>query len=188
MLAPLQTHFHPEVLPYTGDELRPHFLLSQFRIKGSGILAFHGPCEVKTESLVDWEDRLVQDFIRAREMVHFIGEFFGLGLGEGVWLQRLFMAQARDLVAELSGKTVRRDGDDLFWNDRKLSVSIVTASPVSVLLHVGINIDATGAPVSAAGLKDIDVNATAFTRTLLSRIADEWASVQWACTKVRPVM
>jgi len=188
MLAPIQTHFHPEVLAYTGPELRTHFLLSQFKIKGSGILAFRGPCEVKTEHLVDWEDRLVSDFIRAREMVHFIGEFFGVSLQEGVWLQRLFMAQARDLIAELSGNTVLRDGDDLFWDGRKLSVSIVTASPVSVLLHVGINIDASGAPVSAAGLGDLSVEPELFIREQMKRFSMEWDSIQWACTKVRPVM
>jgi hypothetical protein len=178
----LSVHFDSNERPYTGAELRPHFLLRSFGLKGDAIGAFIGPCEVKTEELVDWEDRLVNDHIRARSMVHFIGEFFGMGLSEGVFLQRLFMASL--------GESLRatRDGDDLFVNSRKLSVSIVTASPVSVLLHAGINIDPEGAPVAAIGLEEIGVDARLWVPGVLERFASEWASMKWACAKVRPVV
>lgn len=195
----LVTRWSGEERPYTGIELRPHFLLSQFELKGSAIVAFAGPCKVETEHLVDWEDRMACDRIEAARMVHFIGEFFGMSLREGVLFQRLAMSVMRDVLNERLGASdqpITREGDDLWWNGasprRKISVSIVTASPVSVLLHAGINFDPEGAPVAAIGLKDLgwggEAGAARFAEQVLSRLESEWSDLEWACVKVRPVM
>ncbi len=187
--------FSDQTRTYNGPELRPHFLLTELGVKGHGIGAFIGPCEVKTESLVDYEDKLAQDFIRSKLMLHFIGEFFDIGLQEGVLLQRLFMSTVGQEISREYGVSIRRDGDDLFWNDSKLSVSIVTASPVSKLLHAGINIDATGAPVKAAGLFDLGLKSPEMAErvkrlslSILQSFKAELESVEWACAKVRPVV
>lgn len=187
--------FSDQLRPYTGPELRPHFLLTELGVKGHGIGAFIGPCEVKTDHLVDYEDRLANDFIRAKLMLHFIGEFFDIGLQEGVLLQRLFMSTVGQEISKEFGVLLTRDGDDLFWKDSKLSVSIVTASPVSKLLHVGINIDASGAPVKAAGLFDFGLASDGMTErvkrlslSILQSFKAELESVEWACAKVRPVV
>jgi hypothetical protein len=180
--------------PYTGVELRPHYLLTELGLKGPALGAFIGPCRVATEHLVDWEDRLARDRIEARSMVHFIGEFFGATLREGVLRQRLLMAQmAQSLNHRLEKRgdpalRLRREGDDLFVKDRKLSVSIVTASPVSQLLHAGINIDPAGAPVPAIGLAELGIAPEEFAREVLESFAAEWDSIEWACAKVRPVV
>ncbi len=184
----LATHFTQKELPYTGVELRPHFLLSQFDLKGSALAAFIGPCHVDTEHLVDWEDRIASDRIEAKKMVHFIGEFFGMPLEAGVFMQRLFIATLRDLVSACYNGKCERLGDDLFVSDRKLSVSIVTASPVSILMHTGINIDPAGAPVPAIGLSELSIEPPAFARKALQAFSAEWEGIQWARVKVRPVI
>lgn len=184
----LLTRFIDKPLAYTGPELRPHFLLSEFGLRGSALAAFIGPCHVKTESMVDWEDRLAEDRIDAERMVHFLGEFFGSTLREAVWVQRLFVAQLESLLRERTSRPVRRIGDDLFVEDRKLSVSIVTASPVSQLLHLGLNIDPTGAPVPAIGLQELGIDGPELAKDALKRFSEEWEQVSWACAKVRPVM
>lgn len=190
----ISIHFSDQKRSYTGIELRPHFLLTELGLRGSALGAFIGPCRVETEHLVDWEDRLEHDRIEAASMVHFIGEFFGASLREGVLRQRLFMAslgqslnhRLRDAGRE--DLTVRRSGDDLFVNDRKLSVSIVTASPVSQLLHVGINVDPAGAPVEAIGLQELQVDPMEWVPAVLEQFASEWEGIEWACAKVRPVI
>ncbi len=181
--------------PYLGPELRPHFLLQELGVKGSALTAFIGPCSVKTEHMVDWEDRLVNDRIEARLMVHFLGEFFGMTLHEGVLLQRLLismMAQSLNLTVSPLSQAVQRKGDDLFWKERKLSVSIVTASPVSVLLHAGINLDPSGAPVAAVGLYELGLTHEEVVENwipgMLGSFLEEWESMNWACAKVRPVI
>jgi hypothetical protein len=187
----LKTRWLDREIAYTGPELRPHWILSQFKIQGSAVVAFRGPCEVKTGDLVDWEDRLAQDCIRASEMVHFMGEFFGPTLREGVWMQRLFISILAEVLRERFGITLTRTGDDLWVGEgdarRKLSVSIVTSSAVSQLLHIGINVDPAGAPVPAVGLLELGVEPTAFAREALSRFAAEMQSVWDATTKVMPV-
>lgn len=194
----IETAISSQERTYFGPELRPHFLLTEMNLRGSAIGAFMGPCQVQTEQLVDWEDRLAKDHIAAKKMVHFIGEFFGLSLREGVLIQRLFMSIAHQVLQEAfanSGKTglkLIREGDDLYWIDgsrkRKLSVSIVTSSPVSQLFHAGINLDAAGAPVDAAGLYEMGLESHAWVEELMRRVSDELNSIEWACAKVRPVM
>jgi len=188
-----QTHFHSEELTYFGPELCPHFILSRFRVEGSCLAAFIGPCQVKTEHLVDWEDRLQNDHIQAKKMIHFLGEFFGITLKEGVWIQRLIVSHIHAQLLS-RGLAVSRSGDDLFVGSggpsalKKLSVSIVTASPVSVLLHLGINVDSEGAPVVAIGLKDLNIEPREFAENLLRWFKGEFESVERACVKVRPVI
>jgi hypothetical protein len=185
-----QTYFHQDELTYHGPELSPHFILSRFKVEGSCLSAFIGPCFVKTDHLVDWEDRLANDHIKAEKMIHFLGEFFGITLKEGVWIQRLLVSEI--LAFLLVNKVeAHRVGDDLYINsqgqERKLSVSIVTASAVSVLLHLGINIDSTGAPVDAIGLQSLKLDPKVLTEFVLTRFKEEYESVERACVKVRPV-
>lgn len=174
--------------PYTGKELRPHFLLTEMGIEGSGFGIFFGPCFVGTSDLVDYEDSMAGDHIKAERMLHVIGEVFGISLHQGVLLQRLAMAIFAEIFFE-RGVGVRRSGDDLFVGDRKYSVSIVTASAVSVLLHIGINVNATGAPVKAGGLRDLEVQIgeRELAREWCERMSAEWTSIAHAVTKVRPV-
>ncbi|MEW6055710.1 MAG: DUF366 family protein [Bdellovibrionota bacterium] len=176
-------------ITYTGKELRPHWGLETTGEYGSLLTVFIGPCEVPTAHLVDWEDRLAADHIQAASMLHVVGEFFGTTLEAGVLYQRLFMVWAERLLREEHAQ-VKRFGDDLFWDDKKLSVSIATASPVSVLIHWGINIDCKGAPVKAAGLNQLgwsDAEVLIFAKKLVTYYIGELEEIQLAQCKVRPV-
>lgn len=194
MTGPVQFRILEETatrpLTYTGRELRPHFGLERTGVYGSLITAFIGPCEVPTAHLVDMEDRLAGDMIRAKSQLHLIGEFFGTSLESGVLYQRLFMVWAERLLRE-AGLSIVRSGDDLFVGDQKLSVSIATVSPVSVLVHWGINIDPTGAPVKAGGLEKLlgwgNTEVLAFAKRLLTHYVGELEEIRLAQCKVRPV-
>lgn len=181
----LTTKMIDKKFPYLGPELRPHYLLTEHGLKGSALAVWMGPCEVKTDHMVDWEDRIAKDFIKSKEMIHFLGEFFGFDLRETVILQRYLVSM---VCQELMSHGCVQKGDDLYIQDRKLSVSIVTASPVSQLLHLGINIDPSGAPVPAIGLKEIGVDALGLTQKVIERFSTEFESLEWACAKVRPVI
>jgi hypothetical protein len=195
MLSPVQFRILEETaarpLPYTGRELRPHWGLERTGVYGSLLTAFIGPCEVKTDALVDMEDRLASDFIRAESMLHVIGEFFGTTLEAGVLYQRLLISWAERLLRE-AGLNVERRGDDLMVNgDKKLSVSIATSTPVSVLIHWGINIDASGAPVKASDLGEVGwqkAEVLSFAKKLLTHYIAELEDIRLAQCKVRPVV
>lgn len=142
-------------IKYTGSELAPHWIYKNFDIQGDCILGFIGECEVELSELVDISDVLRESPIYSKKMLHFIVEHFNISLIEGVLRQRLLINIARDVIKQyLPPETIiERKGDDLFFEGGKLSVSIATKSITSVLIHFGINIDAKGAPVKAAGLE-----------------------------------
>jgi hypothetical protein len=191
MWQPIQYHQFDESFPYTGEELRPHFILEKSGVYGSVLSSWIGECHVPTGSLVDYEDRLALDFIKSKEMIHFVGEFFGPSLIEGVLLQRLFVTHAervlRDFLPEGKRKFLTRAGDDLFFDQMKLSVSIVTSSLFSQLFHFGLNVDAEGAPVLAGGLKDMGLatQAELIATTVGEAFCEEAESCLKACVKVK---
>jgi len=155
-------------------------------VQGDSLLAFEGPCEVAVEALADLEDAKNGAFIYSPRMLHFVLELFGPDLETAVARQWLMAATAQD-EANRSQKKVRvgRDGNDLWVGKRKLSVSIAAPTGVSVKVHLGLNIDAKGAPVPAAGLRDLGVAARPFALRLLERFADDHARMRHARTKVR---
>jgi len=179
----MQTHFISEELPYTGRELRSHWIMEACVLEGDAIAAVLGPCDVALEHMVDLVYGAAGEALHARQMLHFIVERFDTDLEKMVLWQRLLVA----IAAELLPTVVTRRGDDLFAHDRKLSVSIATASPVSTLIHFALNVDPTGAPVPAIGLDELGVDPRDFAQRLMAAFAKELAGVREARCKVRPV-
>lgn len=175
------------VVPYTGPELRPHFLRHTFGVIGDGAVAFRGPCEVRGAALVDLEDRDAGDFIKSADMLHVLVEQFDPDLPRTVVLQRLLASIAADAVRERRPDlSVVRRGDDVFVDGGKLSVSIATVSPVSSLIHFGMNIDGAGAPVVVADLNRLGIDPEAFAKDLVTRFAAETEGIIDATCKVVP--
>ncbi len=186
--------------PYQGGELRPHFIYEQFKIKGSALIAWQAGADVTTEAMVDLEDQLNQGFIRAKKMIHFLGEFYFCRLKEAVYLQRLFLSLWESELVRLTGLPISRVGDDLYFKDQKISVSIVAPSTVSQLFHCALNLDPAGAPVPAIGLEalfklaphrlaeTLSFDSQKLSEKIMYRFEDEVRRAQEACTKVRPVV
>jgi hypothetical protein len=188
----MKYHFIPEEMAYTGQALSNHWIYRNCGIMGDAVVAFIGPCSVDSERMVDLEDVLNNDTIYSVRMLNFIVEIFGVSLQEGVLVQRMFSAIIQEkLNYLLDGYVIHRRGDDLFYRDtQKLSVSICTLSPTSILIHTGLNIDATGAPVEAAGLTS-DLGLEAIESVAIScmrTLADEWEDMRLSCCKVRAVV
>jgi len=184
----LGTALVKERIDYTGRELHSHFIRERTGIETDGLIAFIGGCRVEGDALVDLEDSEAGDFIAAERMLHFIGEHFAVGPREGNLRLRLLVAIVRELIErETAGTAVERRGDDLFAGGRKLSVAVSTVSPVSSLMHLGVNIDPAGAPVEAVGLEELGVDPLGLAGTVLERYGAECRSIEIALRKVRGV-
>jgi len=179
--------FTEDQIEYTGSELRSHFAYKRFDITGDSLVAFCGPCNVKTDDLVDLADAKERSFIFSRSMLHFIGEFFDNDLEKAVLRQRLLMAVMKDEMLLRSGAPISRSGDDLYDGESKLTVSIATITPVSTMIHAGINISSKETPVKTKGLDDYGVAARPFAEGVLQRFREEMAGVAIARCKVRGV-
>jgi hypothetical protein len=184
----LGTALLEERIDYTGLELRSHFIRERAGIETDGLIAFMGGCRVEGDALVDLEDSEAGDFIAAERMLHFIGEHFVVGPREGNLRLRLLVAIVRELIEEsAAGTEIERRGDDLYTRGRKLTVAISTVSPVSSLMHLGVNIDPAGAPVAAVGLEELGIDPVELARAALERYGEECRSIELALRKVRGV-
>lgn len=184
----MKTKFIEQTIKYEGHQLAPHWIYKNFKIQGDSIVAFIGECEVKLTEMVDIEDVINNEPIYSRNMLSFISEQFGVGLTEGVYRQRLLICIIKEAL-ERRGIKVRRNGDDLFVDDKKLTVSIATKSMTSILIHTGVNIDSQGAPVKASGLTN-DLGITDienFAKEIMQKYSEETNDIVLAGTKVRGV-
>lgn len=184
----MKTKLIEEPIKYEGWQLAPHWIYKNFKIQGDAIVAFKGECEVKLTEMVDIEDVINNEPIYSKNMLSFISEQFGVGLTEGVYRQRLLICTIKEVLEDRGFKVVR-NGDDLFVNDKKLTVSIATKSLTSILIHTGINIDSEGAPVKASGLTNdlgiTDIDELA--KEIMKRYSEETDDIFLAGTKVRGV-
>lgn len=187
----MKTKFIEQDIKYTGHELAPHWIYKKFHLQGDAIVAFCGECEVNLSEMVDIEDVINNEPIYSKYMLSFIVEHFNISLVEGVIRQRLLICIIKEALesilssSQFSHFTIKRSGDDIFVNDKKLSVSIATKSLTSILIHVGVNIDPTGAPIDAIGLEALNIfNAPEFAQEIMLRYSQEINDIILASTKV----
>lgn len=170
---------------YSGVELRSGWVAAQTGLSGDSAAGFVGPCHVKNEHLVDLDDARAGFFIQAASMAHVIVEH-ACALEVAVLRQRLLIAILGESLSARE-KRMRRDGDDLYYDGRKLTVSIAAPSLATSLIHLGINVDPAGAPVPAVGLAEMRIDARELLTELLTRYRRELETVAHATTKVRTV-
>ena len=101
-----------------------------------------------------------------------------------VSLQRLGSAIAKDLLESMSAKKVLRKGDDLYFEDGKLSISIASRDAVSSMIHFAINVSNDGTPVKTACLKDLEIDPIEFGKKFLSVYQEEYTDIVRATKKV----
>jgi uncharacterized protein len=152
-------------LPYDGTQLAPHWIYKTFEFMGNSVVAFVGPANVELQNMVDLED------VKRRAPI---------------FRQYLLVSEIYEALLERGISPMRRSGDDIYFQGRKLSVSIATHTLSSGLIHTGLNIETQGAPVPAAGLRELSVEPFDFARLVLERFREHDLSQRMALTKVLP--
>jgi len=140
----------PDHQSYNGSQIEPMWAFRQFQIKESNIVTWIGPMKIKTSKIIDYEDLNLE--IKADEMIHFIIEHFDCQPADiriCYHRQRLFVTIVKDLLAE-QGIVTERDGDDLYFQDKKLNVSVATCSQNCMKIHFGMNLKSEGTPKDVA--------------------------------------
>lgn len=171
---------------YDGSQLRSGWIAETFGLRGDAIVAFRGGCDVTPEHMLDLEDLEAGQSIRADLMLHFIVEHLGIDLPLATARQRLLAALVGELLSRRHGVIgLSRSGDDLYVGERKLSISVAVKSPVSGLIHFAMNLDPTGAPVPAIGLRELGIDELPFAAQVQQAYSDEIASCERAAAKVR---
>jgi hypothetical protein len=185
-MAAMRYRILDEPVAYTGAELRSGWVARATGLDGDAAAAFVGPCNVATEEMVDLDDARAGERIEAAAMAHVIVEHRACDLRAAVLRQRLLVCILAEVLAT-RGHMSRRDGDDLYIDGRKLTVSVAAPGPACSLIHLGINVDPTGAPVPAIGLDELGVPVRELLAELLDRYTRELRTAGHAETKVRQV-
>jgi hypothetical protein len=175
-------------IDYDGKQLSSHWIFQKFGILNNAAVGFCGRCDVPVEHMADLVDVKDDKPIFSERMLHVIVEFFDTDLTRTILYQRLLVALAQqEIIFRIQKPSIVRGGNDLYDDGAKLSVSIATASPVSTLIHFGINISSKNTPVKTKGLEDYGIDPLSFARALLESFRDEIKTVQEARSKVRAV-
>ena len=183
----MKTKWIENEFKYDGTQLKSLFAYLGYSVLGDSIVSWQGACDIPFENMVDGEDLLAKSEIRSAKMLHFIIEKFDTSLFAGVLMQRMLAALCLELMRENQPQKAaefRREGDDIFWNDRKLSISIATLSPVSGLIHFAVNISNENTPVKTCALSDFSISARDFAEALMKKFSAEIESTQIATQKV----
>ncbi|ABO50281.1 protein of unknown function DUF366 [Desulforamulus reducens MI-1] len=183
-------HVLKEPLTYNGTQLSSLFAFRNFGVQGDSILCFRGGCQVALTEMVDLADVRENAPIFSEDMLHFIIEHFDQHLESTVIRQRLFIAIIKEILEDKTGVRFSRKGDDLYRENLKLSVSIATASPVSTMIHTGLNISSINTPVPAIGLVDLGLsaeNCLSLGALIAQKYSDEIKSIRMARCKVKGV-
>jgi hypothetical protein len=181
----MKTKLLSEKFPYTGGELRPLWNYLEHGLLGDSAVAWVGPCQISASQMKDGEDLRDQAQICGDEMLHVMIEVFDIPLIAGVLLQRLLASIAKDLIDQAMGQPrLRRCGDDLFLNHRKLSISVAVPCARSTLVHFAVNLTNSGTPIQTACLADLNISPQPFAESLLFHLSREWQSCKEATWKV----
>ena len=181
--------FIDKQINYDGTQLAPHWIYKNFNMIGDMICAFIGEVDVQLTEMVDVEDVINNEPIHSDLMLNFIVEFFGIGLSEGVLRQRLLITTIKETIEKYCDKKIIRNGDDIFIDGKKLSVSIATTSSNSVLIHTALNLKSENTPIPVSTLKDNAqiCNVKEFAKEVMTSYTNEIEDIYFATCKVRGV-
>lgn len=191
------THKHvDEIFEYDGSQINPSWAFQEFGIYGSSIVTWIGPVDITPDNLKDFADVGLE--IKSNYMVNFICEFFDqqpTNMRVAYLRQRLLVMIFREILTE-KGIATRREGDDIFVDGRKLSISIASVSLSSAKIHFALNLEDKGTPddVDTIGLYDIKVdgqqvfnedNLLELINDTVSRFTDELETIENDISKTK---
>ena len=185
-----------EIFEYDGSQIDPSWAFQEFGIYGSSIITWIGPVNIAPDNLKDFADVGLE--IKSNYMVNFICEFFDqqpTNMRVAYLRQRLLVLIFREILTEY-GVPTKREGDDIFVDNRKLSISIASVSLSSAKIHFALNLEDKETPddVDTIGLYDIKVNGKQiFTKenvkelidTTVNRFIDELETIENDISKTK---
>ena len=190
------THRHVEdIFEYDGSQINPSWAFNEFGIYGSSIVTWIGPVNITPNNLKDFADVGLE--IKSNAMVNFICEFFDqqpTNMRIAYLRQRLLVMIFREILFE-KGVITTREGDDIFVDERKLSISIASISLNSSKIHFALNLEDKGTPndVETIGLYDIgDVfnenNLKDLIFEVVNRFIDELETIENDISKTKVLL
>ena len=192
------THKHvDEIFEYDGSQINPSWAFQKFGIYGSSIVTWIGPVNITPDNLKDFADVGLE--IKSNNMANFICEFFDqqpVNMRVAYLRQRLLVMIFREILTE-NGISTKRSGDDIYIDNRKLSISIASVGLSSSKIHFAFNLEDKGTPddIETIGLFDIkdekglrifnEDNLLDLINTIVNRFIDELITIENDISKTK---
>ncbi len=186
---------------YDGSQLQPLNNYLKHGVLGDSVVSWAGACELKPQYIIDGEDLKSEAKIAGDFMLHFILELFQYPLSGAVALQRLMGELLMDQIQKDSDREsmicesenrnfkdfqLKRIGDDIYRDRKKLNISVATCSNLSSLIHFGVNITNKGTPVPTCCLTDFGItDEKKFALDFMETLREEFMGMKRARMKVR---
>jgi hypothetical protein len=151
-------------IDYDGSQIKPLWAFRELGVQGDSVVYFIGGMKVPRTEIIDTKDLRENKAdipISSERALHFIVEHFDdPSLRLAYHRQRILINIAKERIIDYCETHVKRKASDLFVGERKLSVSVATASASSSKVHLGLNITSKGVPdgVKAIGLAELGIN------------------------------
>ena len=186
----LKTKWIEKNFLYDGQQLRSLYNYQEHDLVGNSVTAWVGPCDVHVDHMKDLVDLKNNEKICGKSMLHFVFEIFDLQLLGAVFLQRLFASIVFGELMKCEGVRSKaghlsREGDDLYFDDAKLSISVAIPSVRSSLIHFAVNVVNEGTPVKTCALSDFGIDPKDFASKVFTRFEREFVSSVEATYQVR---
>lgn len=181
----MKSKFIDKQICYDGTQLRSHWIMDTTGIVGDAIVSFIGPADVSTKHMVDLVDVRDNAPIFSKSMLHFIVEHFDSDLTLTIARQRILIAIAFEVM---NSSGLRRTNNDIYLGKKKASVAIATSSPISTLIHFGINVTSEDTPVITTSLDEIGIDPEQLSKKVMNRYCNELESMYISKCKVRTVL
>ncbi len=185
-----------EDIKYDGSQIKPLWGFKKTNIQGDSIITFIGPMEVKINEMLDQKDIIYESdksdtLISSDKSLNVIIEHFDTNSAKVAFLrQRILTYLTFEYLKKAieNPKKLKRDYSDIYFDDKKLSVSIASVSPTCMKIHLGINILSSGAPnyVKIIGISDLGIkDYPKFAKDISKKYKDEIVQIENDICKIK---
>jgi uncharacterized protein len=177
----------PEPLPMTIEAMKPHWALLRFDLWGNSMVIFKGQMKIDQKDMIDLKEFKRGALFPKGEMLHFVIEHFDDDTEKGVLRQNILVNIAEEKLSHrLSGRRIIRWGDDLYDEDRRITLTAVSKTPVSVKIHFGLCIE-TDSEAGYTGLKEYDLDVHELAEVVGNQYRADMKRLAEKCWRLRPV-
>ena len=177
-----------EPMKLTIDAMKSHWALINFDLWGNSMVIFKGPMEIEPKDMIDLKEVKRDTVLPDGDLLHFVIEHFGDDMEKGVLRQNILVNIAEEkLEHRLSDRKILRWGDDLYDEDRRITLTAVAQTPVSIKIHFGICID-SDTNAGFVGIDEYHLDIDELAEVIGNQYRADMKRLAEKCWRMRPIM
>ena len=177
----------PDQMVMTVEAMKSHWALLKFDLWGNSMVIFKGPIKIEPKEMIDLKELKRGTAFPDGDLLHFVIEHFGDDIEKGVLRQNILVNIAEEKISHrLSGRRILRWGDDLYDEDRRITLTAVATTPVSIKIHLGICIT-SDTEAGFVGLSEYGLEPEELAEVVGNQYRADMKRLAEKCWRMRPV-